>query len=139
MLVKDCVPIGSGLESLNSVWTPFSHIPEKAAPSGQIIRPKPVLHTIKQSWARDNVLASRQRQRNNVIEPQGSEKFRQIFRSRCLEGVATTNIVILQFTKTLWPENMLTLSQQYCCVPSSDYQGLSCNSSYLGGKNCGMA
>ena len=74
-----------------------------------------------QSWARDNVLASRQRQRNNVIEPQGSEKFRQIFRSRCLEGVATTNIVILQFTKTLWPENMLTLSQQYCCVPSSDY------------------
>ena len=41
-----------------------------------------------QSWVRDNFLASRQRQRYNVIEPPGQEKIRKIFRSRCLDGVA---------------------------------------------------
>ena len=40
----------------------------------------------KQSWASDNFLASRQRQRDNVIEPQGQEKIRKIFRSRCLHA-----------------------------------------------------
>ena len=48
-----------------------------------------------QSFARDNFLASRQRQRNNVIEPQGQEKIRKIFGSWCLDEVVTTNIVIL--------------------------------------------
>ena len=36
------------------------------------------------------------RQRDNVIEPQGPEIVRKIFRSRCFGGVATTNIVLLQ-------------------------------------------
>ena len=36
------------------------------------------------------------RQRDKIIEPQGPEKIRKIFWSRCLDGVATTNIVILQ-------------------------------------------
>ena len=41
-----------------------------------------------------------------------TKKRRKIFRSRCLDGVATANIVI-------WPENIVTLSRQYCRVPSS--------------------
>ena len=53
-----------------------------------------------QSWARDNVIASRQRQRDmqsdTVIEPQEPEKNRKIFRSRCLDGVATLDIVKLK-------------------------------------------
>ena len=48
-----------------------------------------------QRWARDNIIASLQRQRNNVIEPRGQETNRKIFRSLCLDGVATPNIVIL--------------------------------------------
>ena len=53
----------------------------------------------------------------NVIEPQGPEKMREkIFRSWCLDGVATINIV-MQWQTTLWPENMVTLSRQYCRVP----------------------
>ena len=46
------------------------------------------IYTVQQSWTRDNFLASRQRQRDNVIEPRGQEKSRKIFRSRCLDGVA---------------------------------------------------
>ena len=42
----------------------------------------------RQSLARGNFLALRQRQRDNVIEPQGQEKIRKIFRSRCVDGVA---------------------------------------------------
>ena len=53
-----------------------------------------VLYSDAQSWARDNFLASLQRQRVNVIDSQGTEKNRKIFRSRRLDGVATTNIVI---------------------------------------------
>ena len=48
------------------------------------------------SWTRDNFIVSRQRQRDNVIEPQGPEKIRNIFRSQCLDGVATPDKVILQ-------------------------------------------
>ena len=72
-----------------------------------------------QSWARDNFLASRQRIRNNVKEPEGPEKNLKIFMSRCLDGVAKPNIVILHKLTTLWPENMVTLSRQYWRVPSS--------------------
>ena len=47
-----------------------------------------------QSWARDNVLASRQRQRNIASgTSQGLEKNRKIVRPYCLDGVATINIV----------------------------------------------
>ena len=46
-----------------------------------------------------------------------TKKRRKIFRSRCLDGVATANIVI-------WPENIVTLSRQYCRVPSSAHTDL---------------
>ena len=36
------------------------------------------------------------RQRDNVIEPQRQEKIPKIFRSLCIDGVATTNALILQ-------------------------------------------
>ena len=53
------------------------------------------LCSIHQSWARDNCIALRQRQRANVIELQGQEKlFLQMLRSRCQK--ATTNIVIMK-------------------------------------------
>ena len=39
----------------------------------------------------------------------------------CLNGLVTTNIVIMQEPKTVWPENMKTLSRQHCYVPSSVY------------------
>ena len=60
-----------------------------------------------QSWARDNFLASRQR---NVAfgTSQGPEKNRKIVRPQCLEGVTT-----------LFPDNIVTLSRQNCRVPSS--------------------
>ena len=45
----------------------------------------------KQSWARDNLLASRQR--DNVILPQGPETNQKIVRPLCLDGIATINIV----------------------------------------------
>ena len=70
---------------------------------------------LQQSWACDIFLASRQRQRDNVIQPQGPEKIRKILRSLCLQGVATTNIVTL-------PDTMVRLSRQYCRVPNSDMQ-----------------
>ena len=46
-----------------------------------------------ESWSRDNFIASRQRQRDHEIEPQGPEKIRQKFWSLCLDGVATPNTV----------------------------------------------
>ena len=52
--------------------------------------------TKNQSWARTIFLASRQRQRDNVIEPHEPEKIQKIFWSRCLDGEATTKIVKLQ-------------------------------------------
>ena len=73
----------------------------------------------RQSLARGNFLALRQRQRDNVIEPQGQEKIRKILRSRCLARVATTNIVKMENPTTLRPDNMVTLSRQCCRVPSS--------------------
>ena len=65
-------------------------------------------------WARDNFLASRQR---NTVEPWGPEQMRKIFKSRCLDGVSTLNIVILPY-QTLWPDIIVKLSRQYCRVPS---------------------
>ena len=65
-------------------------------------------------------LALRQRQRDNVIELQGQEKNRQRLRPWCLDGKATTYIVINNaITNNLWPENKVTLSRQCCSVPSS--------------------
>ena len=49
---------------------------------------------------------------NNVIELEGQDK---MSRSRCLNGVATANIDILQEPKMLWPKK--TWSR--CSVPSS--------------------
>ena len=49
-----------------------------------------------QSWAHGNFIALRQRKGDNVIEPQGPEKNQNIFRSRCLHGVATPDKVIWQ-------------------------------------------
>ena len=45
-----------------------------------------------QSWARDNFIASLKRQRNRTS---GTSKIRKISKYRCLDGVATPNIVIL--------------------------------------------
>ena len=53
-----------------------------------------LLDTNTQSCARDIFLALRQRQHKNVIEPQGPEKFRKIFKSRChnkYSNIAITN------------------------------------------------
>ena len=47
------------------------------------------------------------------------DKIWKILRSRCLNGEATTNFVIMQKPITLWPENMVTLSRQCCRGPSS--------------------
>ena len=67
------------------------------------------------SWARSNFLASRQ---HNIAS--GTRKNRKIVRSQCLDGVATIiNIVNWQLQTTLWPDNMVTLSQQNCGVSSS--------------------
>ena len=71
---------------------------------------------IRQSWARDNFKASRHRQRDNNIEPQGPEKIRKILMYMGLDGVATPHKVILQSQTTLWSENKATLSRQYCRV-----------------------
>ena len=51
-----------------------------------------LMQYVLQSWARDKFLASQQRQRNNVKEPQGPEKIRKIVRPQYLDWVATTNI-----------------------------------------------
>ena len=52
---------------------------------------------------------------------QGPEKIRKIVRPQRLDGVpvAKTNVVKWQLQTTLCPENMVTLSQQNCRVPSS--------------------
>ena len=57
-------------------------------------------------------------QRDNVIEPQGQEQIRKILRSPCLDGVATPNIVKMPNPTTLRPANIVTLSRQYCDVPT---------------------
>ena len=71
------------------------------------------------AWARDNFTASRQQQRDNVIELHGPKKIRQILRFRCLNGVGTTNRDITQKPTIVWPDNMVTLLRQRCRVPSS--------------------
>ena len=71
----------------------------------------------------------RQRQCDNVKQyslMQGPEKNGKIpvVRPQCLDGVATINIVKWQLQTTLWPDNMVTLLRQNCCVPSSDHVSL---------------
>ena len=74
-----------------------------------------------QSWARNNFLASQQRQRDNEKQRNRAsgamEKIRKIVRYLCQDGVATTDLVKWQLQTTLWPENMFKMSQQYCRVP----------------------
>ena len=55
------------------------------------------------------------RQRN-IAQGPGTRKNRKIVRPPCLDGVATINIVKWQLHTTLWPDNMVTLSQQNCRV-----------------------
>ena len=85
----------------------------------------------KQSWARDNFLASRQRQRNNVHNrasgtSQGPEKIRKIVRPQCLLsrwGVATTNRVKWQLQTTLFPETWSHCRDRIVgCPPPSSVQ-----------------
>ena len=63
------------------------------------------------------------RQRNIASgTSQGTEKNRNIVRPQYLDLVPTKNIVKWQLQTTLWPDNMVTLSRQNCCVPSSAYK-----------------
>ena len=60
-----------------------------------------LIHTYVSCWKLTELgtrqfLASRQRQRDNVIVPQGQEKIGKISRSRNLDGVATMNTIIMQ-------------------------------------------
>ena len=48
-----------------------------------------------QSWAHNNYLALRQRQRDKVKELQGQEKIQQML-SLCLNGLVTSNIALMQ-------------------------------------------
>ena len=68
-----------------------------------------------QSWARDNLFSfskTTTRQRNGSSE---TRKKRNMWRSRCLNGVATTNTNICR------PGYMVTLSRQCCRMPSSGF------------------
>ena len=79
-----------------------------------------------QNWSRDIFLALRQQQCDNSLRDQsGTRKNRKIVRPQCLDGVATINIVKWQLQTTLWPDYIVTLSQQNCCVPSSAYNAYS--------------
>ena len=63
----------------------------------------------------------RQRQRDNWIELQGEDKNLKNVKVSVSRWstVAATNILIMQWPTTLWPENMVKLFRQCCCVPSS--------------------
>ena len=84
---------------------------------------------IKNHWAsfaelgtRQLFFASRQRQRDNVIELEGQQKLQKMLRFWCLNGVATTKRAIMQVVLTLqWPEIMVTWSRLGSRVPSSDF------------------
>ena len=68
-------------------------------PGNSVEQSKPCfsINVCNQSGARDQFLALRQRDNVfNVIEPQAPEKNRKILRPRCLDGVATMNIVKMQ-------------------------------------------
>ena len=54
-----------------------------------------------------------------LIRATGTRQVGKNLRCRGLNGVVTTNIHIMQEVTVLWPENMVTLSQQCCRVPSS--------------------
>ena len=70
-----------------------------------------------QSWARDNLIALQQRQCDNVIELQRQEQIWKMIRSRCLDGVAKTNRVLMQELTTLWRDNMVAvLSRAQLCL-----------------------
>ena len=60
-------------------------------------------------------------QQCNIAEgtSQGPEKYQKIVRPQCLDGVATMNISKWKLQTFLWPDNMVTLLQQNCRVPSS--------------------
>ena len=58
--------------------------------------------------------ATQQRNRSSL-----TEKIRKMFRSPCLNGVATKKIDIMQDQHIFWPENMVTLSRQCCHLPIS--------------------
>ena len=70
-----------------------------------------------QSWARDNLIALQQRQCDNVIELERQEQIWKMIRSRCLDGVAKTNRVLMQELTTLWRDNMVAvLSRAQLCL-----------------------
>ena len=52
---------------------------------------------------------------------QGPEKNRKMVRPQCLDGVpvATMSIVKWKLQTILWPDDIVTLSQRNCLVPSS--------------------
>ena len=88
-----------------NLWTFFSTIFiayrafRLGRPGNSVEQSKPCFsnNVCNQSGARDQFLASRQRDNViNVIEPQAPEKNRKILRPRCLDGVATMNIVKMQ-------------------------------------------
>ena len=61
------------------------------------------------------MIASRQRQRDNVIEPQGPEKIRtKNFGSRCLDGVATPNT---RYSNIAITNNYMACKQGYVVAP----------------------
>ena len=73
-----------------------------------------------QSWARENCIKFRDSENATMKQSLRDEnKIRKVFRSRCRDGVATPKIVKLQLQTTLWSENLVSLSRQYCRVPSS--------------------
>ena len=89
---------------ITHLWTFFSTIfiayrALRLGRPGSVEQSKPCFsnNVCNQSGARDQFLASRQRDNViNVIEPQAPEKNRKILRPRCLDGVATMNIVKMQ-------------------------------------------
>ena len=76
-----------------------------------------------QCWARDNFLASRQRQCDNVLvkEPRGQKKIGKILRSRCLNEVAKTNIVKTQYLSTLRPDTWSRCRDRVVACPALIY------------------
>ena len=57
-------------------------------------------------------------QRGNVIESLGQGKIRKILRSRCLNGVAKTNIVKMQKLSTLRPDTWSRCRDRVVACPA---------------------
>ena len=79
-------------------------------------------------WARDNCLASRQRQRDNMLVLQWQEKIRKQLRPRCLNRDAPTHYAVINL---FWPAHFFKLSWQCCRVPSSDPMSDTCSRKLL--------